>query len=218
VNKYPRILAAGDSALTVEFGDSMDEDFNRQARALDAFLNAQPFSGMTETVPTYRSLLVMYDPLSTKDEKVRAALARALDGMRVESLPEGRLIEIPVSYGSEFGPDLGDVAAYCGITQSEVIRLHVGPTYRAAMSGFAPGFSYLFGMPQVLSTPRLPTPRMRVEPGSVGIAGPQTGIYALQTPGGWRIIGRTQMSLFNPGSEDPFVLRAGDMVRFKAVD
>ncbi|MDI6807824.1 MAG: 5-oxoprolinase subunit PxpB [Candidatus Eisenbacteria bacterium] len=218
MSKYPCILAAGDSAFTVEFGDRMDEALNRRVRALDATLNAQPFPGMLETVPTYRSLLVMYDPLTAGETQVRAALIRALEGLRADRLPEGRLFEIPVSYGGTSGPDLADVAAHCGMTPSQVVRLHTEPAYRVAMLGFAPGFSYLFGLPRVLATPRLTTPRTRVEPGSVGIAGLQTGIYALHTPGGWRIIGRTPTSLFDPDSDDPFVLHAGDRVRFLPVD
>ena len=214
----PRILPVGEAAFTVEFGDRLDEELGRQAHALDAALSARPFPGLVETVPTYRSLLVTYDPLVADEAAVRAALNSALAEREVGAFPEERLVEIPVHYGGESGPDLEDVAAHCGLTPEQVTRLYTEPTYRVAMLGFAPGFAYLFGLPPRLATPRLPTPRLRVEPGSVGIAGPQTGVYALPTPGGWRIIGRTSMPLFDPNREEPFALRAGDRVRFVAMD
>jgi len=215
---WPRILPAGEAAFTVEFGDRLDESLNRQVHALDAALSGSPIQGLGETVPTYRSLLVMYDPLVSDETSVRAALNLALAGLEAGALPEGRLVEIPVHYGGESGPDLEDVAAHCGLTPSEVVRLHTEPTYRVAMLGFAPGYAYLFGLPPRLATPRLATPRLRVEPGSVGIAGAQTGLYAIATPGGWRIVGRTPMPLFDPNRDEPFALWAGDRVRFVAMD
>ena len=218
MNPYPRILLVGDAAFTVEFGDRMDEGLNRQVHSLVAALNARPFSGLVETVPTYRSLLVIYNPLATNEADVRVVLARALEVLQTSPFSEGPLLEIPVRYGGEAGPDLEDVAVHCGLTPAAVIRLHTEPIYRVAMLGFSPGFAYLFGLPENLATPRLATPRTRVEPGSVGIAGPQTGVYTLRTPGGWRIIGRTPMPLFVPGRDDPFALHAGDRVRFTAVE
>ncbi len=215
---WPRILPAGEAAFTVEFGDRLDESLNRQVHALDAALSASSFPGLRETVPTYRSLLVMYDPEAAREAAIHAALDSALSGLQAGALPEGRLVEIPVHYGGESGPDLEDVAAHCGLTPSEVVRLHAEPAYRVAMLGFAPGYAYLFGLPPRLATPRLATPRLRVEPGSVGIAGAQTGLYAIATPGGWRIIGRTPMLLFDPNRDEPFALRAGDRVRFVATD
>ncbi len=214
----PRILPVGEAAFTVEFGDRLDEQINRQVHALDAALSIQRFPGFVEMIPTYRSLLVMYDPLAVDEATVRATLKAAVEELHGQhSVPaEGRLVEIPVHYGGEWGPDLEDVAAHCGLTPDQVIRLHTAPIYRVAMLGFAPGFAYLFGLPPSLATPRLTTPRTRVEPGSVGIAGAQTGLYALPTPGGWRIIGRTLMPLFDPARDDPFALRAGDRVRFVA--
>lgn len=179
-------------------------------------LAAQPFPGLVETVPAYRSLLVSYDPLVTEEGAVRATLEQALEGLGAAQSPDGRLVKVPVRYGGEWGPDLEDVAAHCGLTPTDVIRRHTNPTYRVAMLGFAPGFAYLFGLPPSLATPRLATPRTRVEPGSVGIAGPQTGVYALPTPGGWRIIGRTPLDLFDSLRQEPFALRAGDRVRFVA--
>lgn len=216
--EYPRLLPVGEAAFTIEFGDCLDEALNRRVYALDAALAARSFAGLVETVPTYRSLLVLYDPLVADAVGVRRALEQALRDLREISFDEGRLVEIPVCYGGEWGPDLQDVAAHCGLTVDAVIRLHTEPTYRVAMMGFAPGFTYLAGMSPRLSTPRLPTPRLRVEAGSVGIAGPQTGVYALPTPGGWRIIGRTPLALFDATRKQPFALRAGDRVRFVALD
>jgi inhibitor of KinA len=217
LGKYPRILPVGEAALTVELGDELDEELNRRVHALDAALVSHPLPGVVETVPTYRSLLVKYDPLEADAPGLRAAIERALGSLSVAATQEGRLVEVPVLYGGDSGPDLNDVASHCGLTPAEVVSLHTQPTYRVAMMGFAPGFAYLFGLPPRLATPRLATPRTRVEPGSVGIAGPQTGVYSLSTPGGWRIIGSTPLALFDPSRDDPFALHAGDRVRFVAV-
>ncbi len=211
---YPRILPVGEAAFTVEFGDTVDEALNRRVHAFDAALQAQSVPGIVETVPTYRSLLVMYDPQVSQADAMRAALIDALDALAATDLPAGRLVEIPVRYGGEAGPDLADVAAHCGMTEAAVIGLHAQPVYTVAMLGFAPGFAYLLGLPEALATPRLATPRLRVSPGSVGIAGAQTGVYALSTPGGWRIIGRTALTLFDAVRAEPFALHAGDRVRF----
>lgn len=215
--KYPRILPVGESAFTVEFGDAVDLALNRQVHALDRALADDPVPGIVEAVPTYRSLLVQYDPAQTGPDAMRDALWQALASVTAATLPEGRLVEVPVRYGGAQGPDLADVAAQCGISTREVIRQHAEPVYHVAMLGFAPGFAYLLGLPPALATPRLATPRVRVPPGSVGIAGAQTGIYALETPGGWRIVGQTRLALFDASREDPFLLHAGDRVRFVPV-
>jgi inhibitor of KinA len=211
---YPRILPVGEAAFTVEFGETVDAILNRRVHALDAALQAHPIPGVIETVPTYRSLLVMIDPRQCSADAVRKALERALAGAMSAAALKGRLVEIPVRYGDPWGPDLTDVAAHCGVTPADVIRLHSESVYDVAMLGFAPGFAYLLGLPSALATPRLATPRLRVPPGSVGIASAQTGIYALETPGGWRIIGRATLTMFDPHRDDPFVLHAGDRVRF----
>lgn len=214
MSEYPRVLPVGEAAFAVEFGDAVDVALNRRVHALDAALRAQPVPGIVETAPTYRSLLVMYDQRVSSADAMRAALLNALGALTTSVLPEGRLVDIPVHYGGAWGPDLADVAAHCGISAGAVIELHAQPIYAVAMLGFAPGFAYLLGLPETLATPRLATPRLRVPPGSVGIAGAQTGVYALETPGGWRIIGRTDLALFDPTREAPFALQAGDRVRF----
>jgi KipI family sensor histidine kinase inhibitor len=214
----PRVHAVGEAAFTVEFGQAVSKTLNRRVHALDAALQADPPPGLRETVPTYRSLLVLYDPLAIDGEAMRErlhALAQAVPAS--PAADRGRLIEIPVRYGGADGPDLEAVADHCGLSPEEIIRRHTGATYTVAMLGFAPGFTYLLGLPSALTTPRLATPRTRVPPGSVGIAGAQTGLYALGTPGGWRIIGRTSMTLFDPQRQPPFALRTGDRIRFAAI-
>jgi inhibitor of KinA len=218
VPTYPRILPHGEAAFIVEFGDRVDVELNRRVHALDALLQLCPLPGILECIPTYRSLLVRYDLLAVEPDEVLGALWERL-GMMPEAAPSpvpGRLIHVPVRYGGEFGPDLPDLAEHCGLEPAEVIRLHTEPLYQVAMLGFAPGFAYLLNLPESLATPRLATPRLRVPPGSVGIAGSQTGIYALATPGGWRIIGRTDLHLFDAGRSDPFLIKPGDSVKFIA--
>ncbi len=209
---YPRILPVGEAAFTVEFGDAVDPALLAQVQALDAALAARQPGGLLETTPTYRALLVQCAPAAA--DTIYAAIESALVSLDVNALPPGRLVEIPVRYGGDAGPDLEAVARHCGLTIAEVITLHTAPMYQVAMLGFAPGFAYLLGLDARLNTPRLATPRARVPAGSVGIAGAQTGVYALPTPGGWQLIGRTGLPLFDPARAEPFTLRAGDRVRF----
>jgi KipI family sensor histidine kinase inhibitor len=219
---YPRILPAGEAAFTIEFGDAVDAELNRRVHALDELLRARPIAGVLECVPTYRSLLVLYDLLTVEVDSLLTALQERLTQIPLQvpgqsaTPASGRLVEVPVRYGGEFGPDLPDVATHCGLDPADVIRLHTEPIYQVAMLGFAPGFAYLLNLPASLATPRLATPRLHVPAGSVGIAGTQTGVYALGTPGGWRIIGRTSLRLFDAARGDPFLVRAGDRVRFVA--
>lgn len=211
---YPRVLPVGDTAFTVEFGAAIEEGLVAQVQALDAALAAAPLPGIRETAPSYRALLIVYDPRITPPPTMHASLMEAAMQATATALPEGRLVEIPVRYGGADGPDLEAVAREHRITQEEVIARHTAPTYRVAMLGFAPGFAYLLGLDPRLATPRLATPRTRIPPGSVGIAGDQSGVYALSTPGGWRIIGRTPLTLFDPAHPQPFILQPGDRVRF----
>lgn len=218
MSPYPRILPVGEAAFTVEFGNRVDPALTARVHALDARLTPDTLPGLIETVPTYRALLVRYDPCVCPADETEAALSAHLDALVEIELPEGRLIEIPVRYGGDAGPDLASVARHTGLSPTDVIRLHTAPTYRVAMLGFAPGFAYLQGLDPRIAAPRLETPRTHIPPGSVGIAGEQTGVYALDTPGGWRILGRTDLVLFDPAREAPFLLQAGDRVRFIAED
>ena len=203
------------TTTSIEFGDRVDTNLNRRVHALDALLEDASLAGVVERVPTYRSLLVIFDPLKTDSVALQTELLRLAGGdLTQRPFTARRLIRIPVRYGGSDGPDLDDVAVHCGLSPADVVAQHAAVTYQVAMLGFAPGFTYLLGLPPALATPRLATPRLRVPPGSVGIAGNQTGIYALSTPGGWRIIGRTPLQLFDPDREEPFLVEAGDRVRF----
>jgi inhibitor of KinA len=168
--------------------------------------------------PGYVSLLVDFDPLALSHQDV-LALIESLAGNRAPSARDGStIVAIPVCYDVEFGPDLADVSAYTGLSAEEVIRLHSSATYRVCFLGFTGGFAYLGGMPEVLHTPRLATPRRAVASGSVGIAGGQTGIYPTETPGGWRLIGRTPVQMFNPLGQPPTRVRSGDIVRLDRIN
>jgi inhibitor of KinA len=215
----PRFLLAGDAALVVEFGQALgtsaiDLEINRRVHALARALAECPLPGLGEAVPSYRSLLVHYDPLQLAHAEVESFVTEALQRCEDAPLPEPRLVEIPTIYGGERGPDIGFVAEHNGLTVADVIRLHAGATYTVYMLGFTPGFPYLGGLPDALATPRLETPRKRVPAGSVGIAGAQTGVYPLATPGGWRLIGWTPVALFDPARTPPALLQPGDQVRF----
>ncbi len=213
-NSQVVITPVGETACSVVFGNNITPDLNYKVHALDQALHTQEIAGIRETVPGYSALLITYDPLVIDFKDIQGTIWNLLKQIEIAPPTESRVIEIPVRYGGMWGPDLPDVAAHCGLSKDAVIRRHTGPLYQVAMLGFAPGFTYLMGLPQQLATPRLPTPRVRVAAGSVGIAGAQTGIYALQTPGGWRIIGRTDMALFKADRKAPFTVHAGDFVRF----
>lgn len=213
-----QIVDASDSSLLVVFGDSMSPELNREVVALFHALqtSAPPF--VRDLHPAYASLLIDFDPLQVSRSEVRALVERLLCGSEQELQRESRLIEIPVCYGSEFGPDLADVAQHCGKSEEEVIRLYTGAEYMVYFLGFAPGFAYLGGLPPEIATPRLETPRKLVPAGSVGIAGSQAGVYAIDSPGGWRLVGRTPLALFDPQANPPACLQPGDRVHFAAID
>jgi len=215
----PRLLASGDSAVLVVFGDEIDPALNRRVHALAAHLRAAALPGLGEAVPGYAALLVHYDPARLDEAQVQARLAQALDALAAEpagAAPERRF-EIPVRYGGAAGPDLEFVARHAGLTPDEVVRLHAGRDYLVYMMGFTPGFAYLGEVDARIAVPRLETPRVRVPAGSVGLAGRQTGLYPSESPGGWRLIGRTDAALFDLGREPPSLLAPGDRVRFVPV-
>ena len=209
-----RFLPAGDAALTVEFGNRIALPLNRKVRALATALEKAALAGVVEVVPTYRSLTIYYDPLSLSLADLRHSVEGLLDRLEEIPLPAPRVVTIPTVYGGEFGPDLPSVARHCGLTEEQVIRLHTRPTYHVYMLGFTAGYPYLGGMSKRLATPRLPSPRLRVPAGSVGIGGNQTGVYSVESPGGWRLIGRTPLTLFDPTWEVPVLIRPGDQVKF----
>lgn len=207
----------GDQAVTVEFAGGISPETNGLVRGLEALLTETPLSGVLETIPAYRSLLVTYDPLRVSYEVVAEALKDLVGRGRPDHLPPSRLVTIPVCYDPEFGPDLVSLAERHGLTVDELIRLHVSGDYLVYFIGFTPGLPYLGGLPERLRTPRLETPRSRVPAGSVGIGGDQCVIYPVESPGGFHIIGRTPLRLFNPSSDPLVLLQPGDRLRFSPI-
>ena len=209
-----RFLSAGERGLVVELGTEVSLEINAQVRALAFVLAAARIPGLVEVVPTYRSLGLEYDPLTTSFDEVEQRVREVAARIDPEILPVPKLIRVPTVYGGIYGPDLPFVAEHAGLSEAEVIRLHTQPTYHVYMIGFTPGYTYLGGLPERLHTPRLDSPRLKVPKGSVGIGGSQTGIYPVESPGGWRIIGRTSLTLFDPSGEIPTPIQPGDTVQF----
>ena len=211
------LIPFGDSALLIKFGDEIDLSINQRVHVLDALLRARKISGIIETVPAYATLLVYYDPLVLTFAQIveRAKTEMAWVEENISRKP--RRIEVPARYGGE---DLQFVAAHHRISPREVVCIHTSRDYTVYMMGFTPGFAYMGKLDDAIATPRLETPRTRVDAGSVGIAGAQTGIYPIASPGGWRIIGRTSLRLFDPTADSPFLFSPGDLVRFviEAID
>ncbi len=210
----PKFLTAGDRALVVEFGDEISPECNsRVNRLLDA-IEAGGARGVVDLVPTYRSLMVQYDPMLVSFEDLRDAISEVGSEMKDGKAGAGRLVELPTLYGGEYGPDLEFVAEQAGLSVEEAVRLHSSVDYPVYMMGFTPGFPYLGGLPERLATPRLTTPRTVIPAGSAGIAESQTGVYPLDSPGGWQLIGRTPLKLFDVERDPPSLIAAGDRVRF----
>lgn len=218
------IQPLGDRALLVVLGDAIDCATNDRVHRLAGLLRDRALPGVFDLVPAYAALAVHYDPAVWAGPEARPHRALAAEIQRLwREAPPGesaaaRQVEIPVCYGGVWGPDLEEVARRCGLSVEAVIARHAAPEYRVFLLGFAPGFPYLGGLDPSLATPRRDTPRLKVPAGSVGIAGLQTGIYPLETPGGWQIIGRTPQRLFDPGAPDPCLLNPGDRLRFVPVD
>ena len=209
-------VVAGDRALFLNFAEGISPQINRKVHLLASFIEKEKGEGILEMVPTYRSLCIYYDPLRVRLKDLKTALdpiEHELERAK-KTPPPARVLEIPVVYGGEYGPDLGFVASSSGLSEEEVIQLHSGSDYLIYMCGFSPGFSYLGGLDERIATPRLKTPRIRVPAGSVGIAERQTGIYPLGTAGGWRLIGRTPLKLFDAYKEPPIPFLPGDYFRF----
>jgi len=217
IYEEPRLLAGGDRAIFVEFGDAIHPELNRRVRHLMLAIAREKIPGVIETVPTYRSLLVYFEPLEISARKLKDTLRRLAQSAGEIELAKPRLIEIPTAYGGEYGPDLEFVAAHNNLTPQEVIQLHTSANYLIYMIGFMPGFPYLGGMSPKIAAPRLETPRTKIPAGSVGIAGTQTGIYPMESPGGWRLIGRTPLKLFDPSREPPALFQAGDYLTFTSI-
>ncbi|WP_282804530.1 5-oxoprolinase subunit PxpB [Clostridium tetani] len=212
--KETKYLTAGDKALTIEYGNEISEDISSKVRSMMVALETNKIDGIVEIVPTYRSLMVHYNPsIIGYDDLVNKlkSLENKLDDI---SLPEPEVIEIPTVYGGEYGPDIEKVAKHNKITVEEVIKIHSSKEYLIYMLGFTPGFPYLGGMDEKIATPRLKSPRTKINKGSVGIAGSQTGIYPIDSPGGWQLIGKTPLKLYEPNREVPILLKAGNYIKF----
>ena len=212
--KFPRIIPVGDSALLIELDQKITPEINAQVHALDLQMQGELLNSVLELVPGYSSILVRYDPLVSKFSEIEGWVWECLASSSGEMVQSSGEIVIPVQYGGEDGPDLDFVAKYHHLAPEEVVRRHTDQIYRVGMMGFTPGFAYLMGLDPTIETPRLDTPRTKVPAGSVGIAGAQTGVYPLESPGGWQIIGKTDKKLFDPENAPYFLLSPGDAVRF----
>jgi inhibitor of KinA len=212
-----RIVPAGDSAVLVEFEERIDPAVNARAIAAADAIRAAAIAGIRDVVPTYRSVAVYFDPLSTNYDALVASLERGA-GQPVGEPPDRVPTRIPVCYGGDLGPDIARVAQFGHMSEDDVVALHSSASYRVFMLGFLPGFAYMGIVDARIAVPRRSTPRVRVARGSVGIAGGQTGVYPAETPAGWQLIGRTPVTLFDPSRAEPFLLKAGDAVQFYPVD
>ena len=210
----PKIVPLGDSALLVQLGDEIDLTINQRVHTLAALIDKSPIEGIIETVPAYGTLLIHYDPLTLEYSKVNQWVKSKLEHIQNSESRKPRRIQVPVKYGGEYGPDLDSVAAYHNLQVEDVIRIHSERIYTVYMMGFTPGFPYMGKLDEAIITPRLEVPRTNVPTGSVAIAGAQTGIYPLTSPGGWHLIGQTSLILFAPQSESPFLFAPGDEVKF----
>ncbi len=213
----PTYREMGDRSLLVEMGNEIHIDLNQRVGKLFLAVKKAALKEVLDIIPGYCTLLLVFDPLKTNASLMRKKVDALLDEMDTFEIPEPTEIRIPVVYGGKFGPDLEWVADYHGISPEDAIRLHVGTPYHVYMIGFIPGFPYMGELPKALITPRKETPRTRVPKGSVGLAQEQTGIYASDSPGGWQIIGRTPLALFEPSNTPPALLKMGDRVRFYPV-
>jgi KipI family sensor histidine kinase inhibitor len=213
----PMIRHLGDRGLLVELGHGIDPAVNRRVKQLHRIIARERPHGVVETVPAYASLLVVFDPLQASPEALKRLIVGLCDFEDAAPTEDRTVVEIPVVYGGEAGPDLDGVASHHGLSREDVIGLHTGTVYRVYMIGFTPGFPYMGELPEALDTPRRDTPRTHIPKGSVAIAQRQTGIYPAVSPGGWQIIGRTPVALFDPLKEPPSFLTMGDAVRFTPI-
>jgi len=213
-----KIIAASDSSLLVVFGDTISPELHERVIALFHAFQTRHDPRIRNLHPGYASLLIDFDPLRLKHAELTSVVQQLANVSDAVADGSANVVTIPVCYDVEFGPDLLDVARHAGLPAEEVIRLHSLPTYLVYFLGFSPGFVYLGGLPEVLHTPRLATPRPSIAGGSVGIAGSQTGIYPVDSPGGWKLIGRTPLRMFDPEATSPTRLQPGDRMKFSPID
>lgn len=216
--KQVKYLISGDSAIIMEFGNEISKEINSKIRSTIKKIEENKLKGVVEMVPTYRSITISYNPLITSYKELVGKLKEFENEAASLEEESVKLIEIPTLYGGEYGPDLDFVAENAGLSKDEVIKIHTGTDYLVYMLGFAPGFTYLGGMDERIATPRLKSPRLKIAAGSVGIAGSQTGMYPSDSPGGWQLIGRTPLKLYDENSEPPVFVNSGDYIRYISID
>lgn len=214
----PVFLQCADSAVVVEFSKEISDSVNGVIRAFDFAVKNKNISGVIETVPTFRSLSVYYNPMLISSQKLISKLRRVLKNISSNETGERSIIEIPVLYGGEYGEDLADVSNHTGLSEEEIIKIHSSTQYLIYMLGFLPGFAYLGGLDKRIETPRLENPRTKIHQGAVGIGGAQTGIYPLASPGGWRLIGTTPVKPYDAKRNEPFLYKAGEYIKFFPID
>ena len=209
-----KIMPAGDAALVVEFGDIIDENVNAQVHALARKIEEQHIEGIMEVVPTFRSVLVQYDVFVCSYSQIRDVVHSLADNLNVLDKTAKKIVKIQCCYGARFGQDLSDMEKLTGLDRDEIIAIHSATDYKIYMLGFLPGFVYLGGLDKRIEVPRLKTPRVKIRKGAVGIGGNQTGIYPMDSPGGWRLMGATPIDLYDENRETPILLAAGEYIRF----
>lgn len=217
-NYKPEILPSGDSSILVRFGEQISESINRKVITFQNNLEMKNIHGVIETIPAYASLLIIYNPLIVSYKDIFHQIGKILKEPATEKAVKSRTITVPVCYDTSLGLDLQEVSEHTGLSIDEIIKIHTASTYYVFMLGFVPGFPYLGEIDERIACPRKASPRQVVPEGSVGLAGRQTGIYPIESPGGWQIIGRTPLKIFNPVNENIFPIQAGDHIQFKSID
>lgn len=217
--KEIEILASGDSALYCHFSNIVDPGVSEKILAVNSILKNKSITGVLETIPSYSGIMIYFNPLAINRKELISKLRQICNSTETHSSDlQYETVEVPVCYRDEYGPDLDYVARRSGLSYEEVISIHSSRDYRIYMLGFTPGFPYLGGIDKRIATPRRETPRVKINAGSVGIAGEQTGIYPLDSPGGWQIVGRTPLRLFDFRNKNPFIFKPGDYIRFRPVN
>lgn len=212
-----RVVAAGDSAWLIELPERLDAEVNGRAIEIAWQIEQAALAPVTDVVVGYRSVMVYYDPLAAGADAIQARLDRIAREYPAKDASRARLVDVPVCYGGEYGPDLAEVAAFANCTPESVVARHLDAEYRVFVVGFVPGFAYMASVDPSIAAPRRPSPRLSVPAGSLGIAGQQTGIYPASTPGGWNLIGRCPIRPYDPDRTEPFLFRAGDRVCFRRI-
>ena len=213
-----KLLTAGDSSILLQFGNTIDPAINRKIAATVQLMREQHINGVTDVIPAFCSLLINYDPRVISYEQIKGRMEALVKIDVSAGNTRKRVFEIPVCYGGEYGPDIQNIADHAGMSVEEVIQIHTSRDYLIYMLGFLPGFTYLGGLDERIHTPRLANPRIRIPAGSVGSGGSQTGIYPMDSPGGWQLMGMTPVKTYDPDREVPILVEAGDYIRFVAID